>query len=224
MFKHHFFSLLRGEHPHCAHKGFFGRHGGEFFDRFGGGPGGPGFRPGRLFTSEDLQFIILALISAKPAHGYEIIKEIERRSSGVYAPSPGVIYPALTYLEEASLAVSEAEGAKKLYRITEAGAEHLAKNRQQTDEMLERLAQWGERIAHFRDQMAQEEEADERWGGSPRDQQRKEWRAMREEFHDMKRELKAALFEKRSAPMEEKQRVLEILRRAIAEIRQGKVE
>jgi DNA-binding PadR family transcriptional regulator len=175
-----------------------------------------------LLTSEDLQLIILALISEKPAHGYEIIKEIERRSSGVYTPSPGVIYPALTYLEEASLAVSEAEGTKKLYRLTEAGAEHVAKNRQQTDEMLERLGRWGEKIAHFRDQMAQEEEVDERWGGSPREQARKEWREMKAEFHELRREMKSALFEKLSASMEEKKRVLEVLRKAIAEIRQGK--
>ena len=218
---HHFFSFFRSHH--CAHKSFFGRHS-DFFDRFSGGPGGPGFRPGRLLTSEDLQLIILALISEKPSHGYEIIKEIERRSSGMYAPSPGVIYPALTYLEEASFAVSEAEGSKKLYRITDAGAEHLAKNRQHTDEILERLGRWGEKIAHFRDQMAQEEEAEERWGGSPREQQRQEWREMKREFHDLRHELKSALFEKFSASMDEKKRILGILRKAIEEIRRGKGE
>ena len=63
----------------------------------------PGFRPARLLTSHELQLIILFLISERPAHGYEIIKEMERRSSGMYTPSPGVVYPALTYLEEASL-------------------------------------------------------------------------------------------------------------------------
>jgi len=219
MFKHHLFSMFRGGGHHCAQKSFFGRGGGDFFDRFGGGPGGPGFRPGRLLSSEDLQFIILALISEKPAHGYEIIKEIERRSSGMYTPSPGVIYPALTYLEEASLAVSEAEGTKKRYSITEAGTELLAKNRPQTDAMLERLTQWGERIAHFRDQMAQDEEAEERWGGSPRERQHKEWREMKDEFHNLRHELKAAIFDKRSAPLEEKKRVIEVLRKALAEIR-----
>jgi DNA-binding PadR family transcriptional regulator len=215
MFKHHFFSFFRD--THCAHKGFFGRRG-EFFDRFGGS-GGPGFKPGRLLTSEDLHLIILALISEKPSHGYEIIKEIERRSSGIYAPSPGMIYPALTYLEEASFAVSEAEGAKKLYRITEAGSEQLAKNREHVDALLQRLALWGQKISHFRDQMAQEEETDERWGGSPREQQRQEWREMKAEFHDLRRELKSALFEKLSASLEGKRRVLGILRKAIQEIR-----
>jgi DNA-binding PadR family transcriptional regulator len=218
MFKHHFFSFFRD--AHCAHKGFFG-HRGEFFDRFGGS-GGPGIKPGRLLTSEDLHLIILALISEKPSHGYEIIKEIERRSSGIYTPSPGMIYPALTYLEEASFAVSEAEGAKKLYRITEAGSDQLAKNREHVDALLQRLAMWGQKISHFRDQMAQEEETDERWGGSPRDQQRREWREVKAEFHDLKRELKSALFEKLSASLDEKKRVLAILRKAIQEIRESK--
>jgi DNA-binding PadR family transcriptional regulator len=218
MFKHHFFSFFLDRH--CRHKGFSGRRG-DFFDRFGG-PGGPGMKPGRLLTSEDLHLIILALISEKPAHGYEIIKEIERRSSGIYTPSPGMIYPALTYLEEASFAVSEAEGAKKLFRITEAGSEHLAINRKHVDALLDRLALWGQKISHFRDQMAQEEEADERWGGSPREQQRKEWREIKADFHDLRRELKSALFEKLSASLDEKKRVLAVIKKAIQEIRAGK--
>ena len=218
MFKHHFFSFFLDRH--CRHQGFSGRRG-EFFDRFGG-PGGPGMKPGRLLTSEDLHLIILALISEKPSHGYEIIKEVERRSSGIYTPSPGMIYPALTYLEEASFAVSEAEGAKKLYRITEAGSEYLAKNRKHVDALLDRLALWGQKISHFRDQMAQDEEADERWGGSPREQQRKEWREIKADFHDLRRELKSALFEKLSASLDEKKRVLAVIKKAIQEIRAGK--
>jgi len=219
MFKHLFFAFPPNEPP-FGRKGFFGRH--RDFPGHAGGPGGSGFRPGRLLTSDELQLIILFLISERPSHGYEIIKEIERRSSGMYTPSPGVVYPALTYLEEASLATSEPDGAKKVYRITEAGAAHSAQNRRQSDELLERMARWGEKFAHFRDQMAQEEETDERWGGSPRDQQRKEWREMKAEFHELRRELKAALFEKLAASMEEKKRVLQVLRRAVEEIRHGK--
>ena len=87
--------------------------------------------------------------------------------------------------------------------------------------MLERMARWGEKFAHYREEMAQEEETDERWGGSPRDQQRKEWREMKAEFHELRRELKGALFEKLAASMEEKKRVLKILRTAVEEIRRG---
>jgi hypothetical protein len=70
--------------------------------------------------------------------------------------------------------------------------------------------------------MAEEEQAEERWGGSPRDRQRHEWREMKSQFHDLRHELKAALFEKFSASMEEKKRILDVLRRAIEEIRHGK--
>ena len=59
----------------------------------------------------------------------EIIKALEEHSSGLYTPSPGVVYPALTYLEEMGFAVSEASGNKKLYSVTETGKEELAKNR-----------------------------------------------------------------------------------------------
>lgn len=219
MSKFHAFSFF--QHGLCAQKRFFARHANPF-DRFGGGRGGPDFRPSRLLTSEDLQLLILMLISEKPSHGYEIIKEIERRSSGMYTPSPGVIYPALTFLEEASFATSETEGAKKRYHISAAGSEHLAAQRQRASETLDRLSRWGEKFAHFRERMAEEDEADERWAGSPREQHRREWRQMKAEFHDLRHELKAALFEKFSASMDEKRRILEILRKAIEEIRHGK--
>src|ERR1700722_19474753 len=97
-----------------GHRGpFGGRHG--FLGHFGGlmGGGGRGFRAARMLASGDLQLIVLELLKEKPRHGYDIIKELEERSSGIYTPSPGVVYPALTYLEEMSYAASEAEGNKK---------------------------------------------------------------------------------------------------------------
>src|SRR5580693_132911 len=116
---------------HCGdrehHGPFRGRRG--FMGRFGGFMSAPGVRAARMIASGDLQLIILALLSEKPRHGYEIIKAIEEHSSGIYTPSPGVVYPALTYLEETGFAVSETEGSKKLYRIAPAGTEHLAKHR-----------------------------------------------------------------------------------------------
>src|ERR1700675_3700811 len=96
-----------------------GRHGG-----FGGpmghdrGFGGGGGRE-RHFDNGELRFVILQLIADKPSYGYEIIKAIEERLSGAYAPSPGVVYPTLTLLEEEGYAtVSSAEGGKKLYTVT----------------------------------------------------------------------------------------------------------
>jgi DNA-binding PadR family transcriptional regulator len=66
--------------------------------RHGGGHGRSGLR--RFFAHGDLRLVILRLIAEKPRHGYEIIKAIEERVAGAYSPSPGVIYPTLTLLEE----------------------------------------------------------------------------------------------------------------------------
>src|ERR1700727_3711422 len=120
-------------HHHLYH--FIGRHHGRHgFAPFGrgfmeGGMGGRGFGMGRKLASTDLQLLILKLLDEKPRYGYEIIKELEERSKGFYVPSPGMVYPALTYLEELGHAEVETDGSKKLYRITEAGAKYLAENR-----------------------------------------------------------------------------------------------
>jgi len=207
-----------GRHHHHGHHGFMGGHG-KFFGRFGGFGGGPGMRAGKLFTSEDLQLVVLQLLSEKTRHGYEIIKAIEEYSSGVYAPSPGMIYPLLTFLEEASYAFSQTEGAKKVYQITPAGTEYLEKNRDRVNRILDQLKVYGQKMAYFQEQMEQDEATDERWAGSPREQEKREWRELKAEFHELRRELKSALFEKLAASMEEKKRVLGILKNAIDEIR-----
>jgi DNA-binding PadR family transcriptional regulator len=72
--------------------------------------------------------VILQLVAEKPSYGYEIIKAIEERLSGGYAPSPGVVYPTLTLLEEEGLATSSSEGNKRLYSLTEQGREYLRTN------------------------------------------------------------------------------------------------
>jgi DNA-binding PadR family transcriptional regulator len=114
-----------GERHHGRHGGF----GGFGHDRDFGGPGGRGGRE-RHFDNGELRFVILQLIADKPSYGYEIIKEIEERLSGAYAPSPGVVYPTLTMLEEEGYAtVSSAEGNKKLYAATERGLEYLQENK-----------------------------------------------------------------------------------------------
>jgi DNA-binding PadR family transcriptional regulator len=181
--------------------------------------GGEGFRAARMLGSGDLQLIILALLAEKPRHGYEVIKALEEHSSGIYTPSPGVVYPALTYLEETQYAVSEASSNKKLYSITDAGREHLAKNRDTADEMLEQLSRFGRKMARVRKHFADEEAENEIEESDPRTGTKQEWRKMKSEFRDLRDELKAAIWEKIDAPVEEKKRVLEILRNALAEIR-----
>lgn len=213
MFRHHDLESFehRGRHGHFARRA---RHFAPFARGF---MGGPGMRIAKMLASGDLQLIVLALLSEKPRHGYEIIKQIEEHTSGAYSPSPGMVYPALTYLEEMGYAESEAEGAKKLYRITEAGTKHLNENRKEVEETLEHLARFGKKISDFQKRFAEEED-DERFEDSKRGI-KAEWREAKQQFRDLRHDLKEAIYDKLDAAPEERQRVQEILRRAIDEIR-----
>jgi DNA-binding PadR family transcriptional regulator len=181
-----------------------GHFAGGFFGNFG--RGGAGFRSGRKLGGPDLQLLILALLAEKPSHGYELIKALEDRSGGFYVPSPGMIYPALTYLEEIGYATVEAEGARKLYAITESGRRHLEENRETIDTMLEELQRVGARMEHVRRAFNGEDPRDERFAGETR------------ELHTARRALKTAIHEKHPFAPEEAKRIAEILRRAAAEI------
>jgi DNA-binding PadR family transcriptional regulator len=110
-----------GRHRHWRGGGFGGRWA-SFEHGFGGGG------RERFFEGGHLQLVILQLIAEKPSYGYELIKTIEERLSGGYAPSPGVVYPTLTLLEEEELVTSSTEGNKKLYTATEKGKEYLKSN------------------------------------------------------------------------------------------------
>ena len=98
-------------------------------------------RGGRVFDHGDLRLLVLRLLQEKPRHGYEIIKAIEDRLAGTYSPSPGVIYPTLTLLEELGHAeVRATEGSRKLYAITDAGAAALEAEKPAVDAVMARLA------------------------------------------------------------------------------------
>ena len=114
----------------------------------GWGPGGPwrgGHHHGggmrRMFGQGDLRLVVLALIAEQPRHGYDLIKEIEQRAGGAYAPSPGVIYPLLTMLEDMGLVqLSASDGARKLYAITPEGEADVAANKADIDALFARIA------------------------------------------------------------------------------------
>jgi DNA-binding PadR family transcriptional regulator len=124
---------------HMARGGGFGR---------GMGRGGEGGRRGRVFDSGELRLVILKLIEEAPRHGYDLIREIEERTGGAYAPSPGVIYPTLTLLGDMGLIEEAAsEGTKKQFAITEAGSAELAAKADEVKTLLDRLSQMGKQRA-----------------------------------------------------------------------------
>ena len=95
----------------------------------------------RMFDQGDVRLVILKLISEKPSHGYEIIKAIEDRLGGAYAPSPGIVYPALTLLEEQGfIRVESTDGPRKLYAITQEGGSVLERNRALVEAIFGRIA------------------------------------------------------------------------------------
>jgi DNA-binding PadR family transcriptional regulator len=199
---------------------FFGRHhGGRGFGPFGrgfmegGGMGGRGFGVGRKLASVDLQLLILGLLAEKPRHGYEIIKALDERSKGFYVPSPGMVYPALTYLEEIGHATVEADGARKLYHITETGKEQLESNRGAADALIAQFGRVGERMDRVRRAVRAEEMGEAADAGY-------EERGCKDLMR-ARRDLKAALADKWESSREEQQRIAEILRRAAAEILSG---
>jgi DNA-binding PadR family transcriptional regulator len=200
---------------------FFGRHGGgRGFGHFGKGfmdgdaMGGRAFGMGRKLASPDLQLLILGLLAEKPSHGYEIIKTLEERSKGFYIPSPGMVYPALTCLEEIGHATVAVDGTRKLYSITDSGKEHLANNQSAADAMFAQFARVGERMDRVRRAMNVEAGGEAGSEGSDADHERRGSK----ELLRARRELKAALHDKWDGSREEQARVAEILNRAAAEI------
>ena len=211
-----------GFHPHGHHAGRHGGHAGGFFGfgphfaegfgRDGGGRGG--FGPGRKLGSTDLQLLLLALLAEKPSHGYELIKAVEERSSGYYTPSPGMVYPALTYLEEIGHASVAAEGTRKLYSATDAGRKYLADNRASLDTLLAQLQQIGRRMQKLRRAMRPDPGLTDTPDDAP---VRADGAAP--ELQVARYDLKLALSAKSEAPHAEQLRIAAILRQAAADIR-----
>jgi DNA-binding PadR family transcriptional regulator len=207
---HHFHHRDHEHHGFEDERGYFmghrhGRRFGHFSAGFMGGMGmgGRAFRAGRRLASGDLQLVLLALLAERPSHGYELIKALEERSDGFYSPSPGMVYPALTWLEEMNYASVAAEGAKKLYSITDAGRGYLKENQDAADAMLAQLERIGSKMGRLREVFGgfDDEEADSH------------------EIAAARRELKQALREKRHTSAEEKAAIVQVLKDAAARIR-----
>lgn len=132
-------------HHHHHHHGWR-EHGHEH----GGRGFGRGGRGGRFFDQGDLRLVILAMLAQQPSHGYELIKRIEERLGGAYVPSPGVVYPTLTLLEEMGYAtLQSSEGPKKLYAATPEGLAYLEQNQASVDALFARIDGAGEGRGNF---------------------------------------------------------------------------
>ncbi len=140
-----------------------GRHGGA--RRWARHGGGDGDWSGRMFAQGDVKLLALALIEEQPRHGYELIKLIEEKTGDCYSPSPGVIYPTLTFLEEAGYVTVESEGAKKRYTITETGRSYLEQHRDVVDMILGRLDAIGKKLGRRRDR--KDRDGDDEAGTTP---------------------------------------------------------
>jgi DNA-binding PadR family transcriptional regulator len=136
-----------------------GRHRGGRFGGFGfggrfGGSDGMGdddmMMARRILGQGDLRLLALALISEAPRHGYEIIKLVEEKTGSFYSPSPGIVYPTLTYLEEAGYVTASTDGAKKLYTLTDEGKAYLDANQDVVKAVLNRLEAIGEKVSRRR--------------------------------------------------------------------------
>jgi DNA-binding PadR family transcriptional regulator len=129
----------RGRHGGHRHHMHGGRHG--FRHRGWAGEDEGRGRRRRVFDSGELRLVLLKLIADEPRHGYELIRAIEELSGGVYAPSPGVIYPTLTMLHEmGQIEEAQSGGARKAFSITAEGTEHLAAHKADLETLFERLA------------------------------------------------------------------------------------
>lgn len=161
------------------------------------------FPAGRKLSSGELQLVLLALLEIQPAHGYELIRLLEEKSGGFYAPSPGMVYPALTYLDETGQVTASPEGNRKLYTLTDAGKTLLEANREQAETILETLKRIGSRMSEVRDAFSGVDDADPRASDA---------------FHEARHAFKQAMMRQRGCGPEEKKRIIEILKRATAEI------
>jgi DNA-binding PadR family transcriptional regulator len=160
-----------------------------------------------MLAQGDLRLLALALIAEAPRHGYEIIKLIEEKTADWYSPSPGIVYPTLTYLEEAGYVTVSTEGAKKLYTITDEGRAYLAENRDLADVVLDRLNALGERVKS--------------WRRSARGGEREQRRALPQLVEATLQHLRDSVGKRLDSDPDAESRLVEILARTAAELQRS---
>ena len=163
------------------------------------------FTRGRKFSSDDLQLMLLALLEQQSSHGYELVKALERRSGGYWKPSPGMVYPALTYIHEIGYASVSVNANKKSYALLPEGQAFLDEHREHAEELLATLVHLGNKMKYIQGAMAADSDATDNEG----------WLA---EFLAARLALKRALLLKSAAGPQEQKRIAKILQKAVAQI------
>jgi len=151
---------MRHRHHGCGPKGHFeinipegllamrggrGWNWGPIHFDLGDGPEGRGRGRGRrsrrMFEGGELRLVLLKLIADEPRHGYDLIRAIEELTGGEYAPSPGIIYPTLTLLQDMGhIEEAPGEGARKPFQVTDEGRAHLEERNEEVEALFERLS------------------------------------------------------------------------------------
>ncbi|HYG44934.1 MAG TPA: PadR family transcriptional regulator [Bordetella sp.] len=178
------------------------------FSGHGMGGDGSSMMRGRKFGADELQLMLLALLEEQARHGYELIKELEARSNGFYSPSPGVIYPALTYLEELDYTTVEVHGNRKRYHLAAPGKVHLDTHRERVELLFAGLQHAARKMAWMK----------QAWQGQAGVQEAEQASGWLHELVEARRALREALLRRTDADAAEQRRLAAILRRAVAEI------
>lgn len=154
-------------------------------------------RFGQVFERGDLKYVILELLKDKPAHGYELIRALEDRFGGFYAPSPGAVYPTLQMLEDMGYVSAEQQEGRKVYSITDAGRAYLSERQPQVDEVFRRVR--------------------ERWGAEWGPQAHRMMHDLRNDLRDLSRSF-ASEARRRWPDPDQQHRIREVIGRAKADI------
>ena len=99
---------------------------------------------GRFFGTGEVRIAILSLLSDKPRHGYDLMKELESRSGGSYRVSAGTMYPSLQQLEDEGMIISETKDGKRVYQLTDLGKQELQRESATADNIWQRTSDWGD--------------------------------------------------------------------------------
>jgi len=120
-----------------------GRHGRGWFGGWEWAGMGPWGRGSRFFDTGEVRLAILSLLESGPKHGYQIIKDLEERSGGLYRASAGAVYPNLQQLEDEGLVTSETREGKRVYTLSDAGRSELEREKDRVSDIWNRTKEWG---------------------------------------------------------------------------------